>query len=89
MKRWNVRDHDGREIYFTEERWEYITSKHCELIGRLNDVLDTVRLGRRRQEQRDPQTYKYYIGAMMIFRPLSIIFLWSSLFASRNCLMAE
>ncbi len=60
MKRWSVHDRGGREIYLTEERWEHIVSKHCELADHLNDVLDTIRLGRRRQEQRDLRTYKYY-----------------------------
>ena len=43
----------------TQERWEHITSKHFELIGHLDDVLDTVRFGRRKQERRDPQRYRY------------------------------
>jgi len=60
MKRWSVRDRSGHEIYLTEERWEHVMSRHRELASRLNDVLDTIRLGRRQQEQRDPQTYKYY-----------------------------
>jgi len=60
MKQWNVRDGHGREIYLTEERWAHITSRHRELAGRLDDVLDTLRLGKRQREPRDPQTYKYY-----------------------------
>jgi hypothetical protein len=56
---WTVSDRNGREIYITEERWLHILSKHYELIGHLDDVLDTLRRGRRRQERRDPQRYRY------------------------------
>jgi hypothetical protein len=43
MQRWIVRDRDGREIYMTEERWEHITTRHEELEGHLENVLDTLR----------------------------------------------
>jgi hypothetical protein len=59
MERWTVRDRLGHEIYMTEERWLHITSKHAELLGHLSDVLDTIRKGRRRQERRDPQRFRY------------------------------
>lgn len=52
-------DQQGREIYMTQERWEHIISKHLELIGHLDDVIDTVWSGRRKQERRDPQRYRY------------------------------
>ncbi len=35
-------------------------SKHDELQGRLDDVLETIRLGRRKQTKRDPRTFIYY-----------------------------
>jgi len=57
MHKWIVRDRDGREIYLTEERWEHIVSRHGELQDHLNDVLNTVRQGRRQQQPQDPQTY--------------------------------
>ncbi|MBL7065046.1 MAG: hypothetical protein ISS49_12690 [Anaerolineae bacterium] len=60
MRRWTVRDRRGHEIYLTEERWRHITERHDELIGHLDDVLDTVRRGRRRQEPLAPQSYRYY-----------------------------
>jgi len=60
MQRWNIRDRDGREIYMTEERWEHITARHEELDDHLDNVLDTLRWGKRRQDKRDPQTYTYY-----------------------------
>ena len=59
MHKWFVRDRDGREIYLTEERWEHIVSKHGELRDHLDDVLDTVRRGRRRQQPQDPQAFVY------------------------------
>lgn len=74
MKRWSVHDNSGREIYLTDERWKHITSKHWELTGHLNDVLDAVRLGKRRQEQRDPRTYKYYRRCDSLLFPFNHIF---------------
>ena len=59
MRKWFVRDREGREIYFTEERWEHIVTGHPELRERLDDVLATVRQGRRRQQPHDPQMYVY------------------------------
>ena len=59
MNHWTMHDRLGRTIYMTAERWQHITSKHHELIGHLDDVIDTVRLGRRRQERRDPQRFRY------------------------------
>ena len=59
MQRWTLNDRDGHAIYMTEERWQHITSKHFELVGHQNDVLNTIRQGRRRQERRDPQRYRY------------------------------
>ncbi len=59
MRKWFVRDHGGREIYLTEEQWEHIVSQHRELRNQLDDVLNTVRRGRRRQQPQDPQAYVY------------------------------
>ena len=60
MNRWEVVDRAGRSVYITRERWEHIIDKHVELDSRLDDVLTTIRDGRRRQTKRDPQTYIYY-----------------------------
>ena len=54
-----VQDRDGREIYLTEERWEHIVNSHSELKNHLQEVLDTVRRGRRRQQPHDPQAFIY------------------------------
>lgn len=59
MRKWFVRDRDGREIYLTEEQWQHIASGHTELRSHLDDVLNTVRHGRRQQQPQDPQAYVY------------------------------
>lgn len=59
MQKWFVRDRDGREIYLTEERWEHIVERHLELRNHLEDVLNAVRWGRRRQQPQDPTAYVY------------------------------
>ncbi len=59
MRKWFIRDRDEREIYLTEEQWEHILDRHIELENHLEDVLDTVRQGRRKQQPKDPNTYIY------------------------------
>jgi hypothetical protein len=80
MRRWTVQDRYRNEIYLTEERWGHILEKHDELIGRLDDLLDTLRYGQRRQEALGPQKYRYrrayddllygfnHIVAVVVFR---------------------
>lgn len=60
MHRWAVQDRYGNEIYLTEERWQHILEGHDELRGRLDDLLDTLRYGQRKQEALEPQKYRYY-----------------------------
>jgi hypothetical protein len=60
MKQWTITDKAGHEIYLTDERWGHIVSKHSELRAHREDVLDTIRLGRRKQTKRDPRSYCYY-----------------------------
>ena len=60
MPRWTVQDRNGNKIYLTQERWEHILHRHDELTGRLDDLLDTLRYGGRRQEALDQQQYRYY-----------------------------
>lgn len=80
MPNWTVQDRFGNEIYLTEERWEHIQERHDELAGRLDDLLDTLRCGERKQESLDPQQYRYrrayedllygfnHIVAIVVFR---------------------
>ena len=60
MSRWTVHDRFGNEIYMTEERWNYILRYHDELDGLLSEVLETLKIGKRRQEPTHPNKYKYY-----------------------------
>lgn len=59
MRKWVVYDREGREIYLTEEQWEHIISRHGELRNHLENVLNTVRQGKRKQQPHDPQAYVY------------------------------
>lgn len=60
MPKWTVEDRYGNEIYMTQERWDYILRYHDELSGLLDEFLDILRHGRRKQEPADPNKYKYY-----------------------------
>ncbi|MBI3360013.1 MAG: hypothetical protein HY023_02775 [Chloroflexi bacterium] len=60
VDRWTVTDRAAREIYLTQERWEHIVSAHPELAECREDVLKTIRTGRRKQTKRDPQAFLYY-----------------------------
>jgi hypothetical protein len=55
-----VHDRHGNEIYLTEERWRHALRFHPELNGHLDDVLNTLKYGRRRQKPLTPNEYKYY-----------------------------
>jgi hypothetical protein len=48
---WKVIDKWKNEIILTAERWKHITDHHWELADRLDDVLKTIRLGKRKQEK--------------------------------------
>jgi hypothetical protein len=61
MRQWVLYDRDGREIYLTEEQWAHIISGHRELCHHLDDVLNTIRQGRRRQQPTDPNSYVYQL----------------------------
>jgi hypothetical protein len=73
LKRWEVIDRAGREIYLTEERWLHITSGHLVLEGHLEDVLDTLRFGRRRQDQLQPYKYFYRRRCDTLLEPFNRI----------------
>ena len=61
-EKWTVQDQYGNEIYLTEERWDHIQIYHPALRGRLEDVLDTIRSGQRKQKPLTPNEYKYFKG---------------------------
>ncbi len=50
----------GNQIEFTDERWQHIIENHWELRNYLNEILLTVRTGRRKQNPIDPFKYTYY-----------------------------
>jgi len=59
VRKWTVRDCRGREICLTEERRKHIIERHEELSEHLDDVLDTVRKGHRRQDVNLPYRYTF------------------------------
>jgi hypothetical protein len=60
MERWTVQDPRGRDIYLTKSEWEtHILLNHPELDGLLEDVLNTIRFGRRTQDRIRPNKYFY------------------------------
>ena len=60
MPKWTAHDRYGNAIYMTQERWDYILRYHDELDGLLDELLDTLREGRRRQDPANPSKYKYH-----------------------------
>jgi hypothetical protein len=56
---WTVRDRWDNEITLTDERWQHIVAGHWELEKLLDDVLDTLRSGIRKQHPVDPNKYRY------------------------------
>ena len=60
MDRWTVQDRAGREIYLTRREWEeHILAHHPELDGLLDEVLNTIRSGHRKQDRLRPNKYFY------------------------------
>ncbi|HSK70276.1 MAG TPA: hypothetical protein VK892_01175 [Pyrinomonadaceae bacterium] len=80
--RWIEQDRFGNQIYLTEERWEHITqpANHPEMLDYENELQETIRIGRRKQEMLNPQKYRYskafdnltakntHIVAVVVFR---------------------
>jgi hypothetical protein len=58
--KWTVYDRFSNEIYLTQERWDYILRYHPQLNGLLDELLNTLRKGKRHQQPEDPNRYKYY-----------------------------
>lgn len=59
-KRWEVHDRYGNKIYMTRERWEHALESRPWLEPYLDEVLQTIRRGRRKQEELNPRKYRYY-----------------------------
>ncbi len=60
MKKWVVRDRYGNYIYMTEERWHHILESRPELEPFFEQLLETIRAGRRKQDAMIPNEYKYF-----------------------------
>ena len=60
MQKWTVQDRYGNTIYLTEERWQHILESRPEMESFLEQFLETMRTGRRRQEALIPNEYRYY-----------------------------
>jgi hypothetical protein len=60
-RRWTVRDRYGNDIYLTEERWAHIIEpmNHPEMADYEEELKETIRLGRRKQDVLNPQKYRY------------------------------
>jgi hypothetical protein len=60
-RRWTVRDRYGNDIYLTQERWEHIVAatNHPEMAAHEEDLKETLRSGRRKQDALNPQKYRY------------------------------
>lgn len=54
-----VTDGLGNEIYLTEERWQHIIDEHPEMDGWEQQLLETLRLGRRFQDSVRPNVFLY------------------------------
>lgn len=59
MQKWITRDKQRHEIYLTEERWQHIVLRHKVLAAHRDDVLTTIRFGRRRQDALKPFKFFY------------------------------
>jgi len=63
-RRWTVHDRDDNPIYLSEERWSHIVGfdNHPELADFEEQLLATIRHGRRRQEPLNPRKYRYTLA---------------------------
>lgn len=57
---WQAQDRYGNLIYMTEERWQHALEKRPWLADHFDDVIDTLRFGRRQQDPLNANKYKYY-----------------------------
>jgi hypothetical protein len=56
-----VRDRYGNDIYLTNERWEHISepTNHPEMSAYEEQLVETIRSGRRKQDPLIAQKYRY------------------------------
>ena len=58
---WEVRDRYGNMIYMTAERWQHALASRPWLAALLQETLDALRQGRRKQDPLNLHKYKYYV----------------------------
>ena len=56
---WVVYDRYGNTVYLTEERWQHILESRPELEVYLDQFLETLRTGQRKQDPLMPNKYRY------------------------------
>jgi hypothetical protein len=54
-----IQDRYGNTIYLTDERWQHIVRRHAGLKGFKNEVLKTIRAGKREQDDFYPHKFFY------------------------------
>ena len=70
---WKVKDRWNNEITLTEERWEHIKYWHPDLEDHLDEVLQTVKVGKRRQDIMDPKKYIYFRETKILLPEYNLI----------------
>jgi hypothetical protein len=79
---WQERDRYGNLVYITAERWQHALEKRPWLSTYLDDVLDAIRRGRRRQDSLNPRKYRYYWPCAVLepeFNTLVVIVLFGEI----------
>lgn len=59
-QKWEVHDRYGNKVYMTRERWQHILDRRPWLADLRDEILATVRHGRRKQDPLHAAKYKYY-----------------------------
>ncbi len=70
-----VQDRYGNKIYLTDERWKHIIKRHPQLKPYRAEVLRTVRIGKRTQDDLHPEKfyYNYPFQALPSFQEIEVI----------------
>ena len=78
-RRWTIQDRYGNVIYMTQERWEHVTDaiNHPEMAPYEEHLQETIQTGRRRQDQLNPQKYRYTEDFDDLFGDAIVLFRFS------------
>lgn len=91
-ERWEVYDRYGNKIYMTGERWQHILHSRPWLADYHDEILNTLRKGRRTQDTLAPHKYKYYWPCDRLlpdFNYLAVIVLFGETLDSQGRVMAN